>query len=242
MDIDLNNNFWAGISGAMLGAIIGGAITYALQRNAQKHDREIRDQEKKEKQSALAHSLVLKMLRMHSNIVNYRDHIEMHFARAAGKSGAEPWLFVVPLASHPERVLFSVDELTLLLSFKEMDLANELLPLDCVHNATVGAFEKFCEKSEALRGSLEGTPTGKKNEIVTLIPEKDIPRIYPKTVEINDLIEQLRDTCNKDAALYWETLLKLAKAFKTHLGFSVSFALKSELNASMKDELRQAEG
>ena len=229
MSLDFNSNFIAGISGAVLGAVVGGLIAFILQRRAQSEERKLRKETKKERQDAMAYSLTLKMLKMHSNIVNFHDHIETHIARTDTEGAQKrPWMIVPPLASHPEKIHFTIDELAFLLSLKDMDIANDILPLDGVHNALVGAFEKFSEKSDTLRGMMWGKETGKPYELSTEMSDQEYQRFLPKIVELDSLIQQLRASSSKEAHLYWTTLVSLTGLFKDKIGFVMNLELKSD--------------
>lgn len=67
------NEFWAAIAGAVVGALVTGIISYIVQLNAQSVAKKQREQDTKEKSQALGHSLLLKMIRIHSTIyqLNY---------------------------------------------------------------------------------------------------------------------------------------------------------------------------
>ena len=62
--VQLGSEFWA----AILGAVTGGLITAGLQWLSFKNQKQQRDQEKNDRNIAIAHALLFKVLRIHTNL------------------------------------------------------------------------------------------------------------------------------------------------------------------------------
>src|SRR5205823_3103766 len=118
-----STEFWAAMLGAMIGAAAGGFIAFVLQRANLRAAGRQRKQEADERRKALGHSLMFKVLQIHSQLRGLNQRLEQSFAEAKG----EPWQTVLPLANYPDKVHFLGDEMAMLLSLGDNDLFNRLL-------------------------------------------------------------------------------------------------------------------
>lgn len=69
--IDFESNFWA----AVIGAIVGGAISFFLQLVANYNARKERVEAKKEADQSLAYSLIFKALKIVNHLGNIKKHV-----------------------------------------------------------------------------------------------------------------------------------------------------------------------
>jgi len=132
--------FWSAIGGAL----VGGLIAYFVQIKALREGRQIRDEDHERLRRSLGHSLLFKMIRIHSNSGLIYRHFEDSFANARkSRPEAEPWMFVVQIANPPDREKFSSDEMSLLLSLGNDDVSNAVLPMDQIYNSMIELVKVF---------------------------------------------------------------------------------------------------
>ncbi|MCF6198996.1 MAG: hypothetical protein L3J67_06280 [Hyphomicrobiaceae bacterium] len=73
--LGFGNEFWA----AIIGAIVGGLISAGLQWLAYREQKKQREEERKNKDTAIAHSLLFKMIGIHTNLYHFNDYLEKPF-------------------------------------------------------------------------------------------------------------------------------------------------------------------
>ena len=110
--------------------MVGGLISYLLQRQAIAATKAKHDSDRNEVRKALALSLVFKMIRIASDLNNLGNSIleSMERAKKDGVTGM-PFQIVVPTVPLPDRVHFSPDEIAWVLSV-DNNLFNEIGPLE----------------------------------------------------------------------------------------------------------------
>jgi hypothetical protein len=215
----LGNEFWAAIAGAIVGATVGGIISYCLQRQSLGAAVTQRDKDALFHQQTLARSFVVKLSILYSHLGQMDRHMQGIFARIAAQPDPKPeaWQIAVPVAPLPSLVHFSTDELTLLLTLKLDDLFNAAAMMDEIHNNAVALFETFNAKKEALNSLI--TPeafTGMVGHIA--LTQDQVRVVRPKMLEINQLVDAMRG--------------------HTDRGAKESFALLSSVVAGFNDKLR----
>jgi hypothetical protein len=151
--IPRGTEFWA----AILGALIGGSIAYIGQLRTIHEARDFRDEDRRQMQRALAHSLLFKIVRIYSNSYTSYHFVEECFDNAARREmKAEPWQFVLPLANPPDQVHFSSEEMALLLTLKCNEIFNMTVSLDVAHNSLNDTIKIFNTERRALYQRLYG--------------------------------------------------------------------------------------
>jgi hypothetical protein len=213
--------FWAAIIGAIVGAVVGGAISLGLQMMGASAAKKQRDEDHKLTQSALAHAVLFKMIRLLTNLWNFHDHLEASFAQAAKHDPhLEPWQFVVPIANHPKHVEFATAEMALVLSMKDNDLFNELVSLDTVHNSLVDLFVLYADRRRELTDKFSAKMDGMVGE--TMIPSELLAFVRPRMVELNHLLEGMRGQAKNDFDQCERCVTKLQALLKKQLGLNYS--------------------
>ena len=206
----MSGEFWAAILGALVGALAGGGISALLQR--WQHRRE-----KRERDRATAQSLFFKVLRIHSDLEGYRQHVAKCDAEAEGKDLCRGWQSLMPIANGPGRIAFTPEEMALLLSLRDMDLFNRILSLDAVHGSTIDMFELYASRRQALLAMM---PADMRGSIGTIaLTEDDFRRVGPLVVEVQDIDAAIRDRAEKDAQEAEKALRGLNDALRPVLGY-----------------------
>ena len=176
---------------AIAGAVVGGLVAYFLQIRALKESRHQRTEELKRIQEMLGTSILFKAVKILSNAHELHSHLGQALSPSDRlDSPAEPWQVLVPLASLPNEVHFSSEEMSMLLSIGDTDIFNLVFPLDTVHSSMLNSTRTlFRERSLLLEQCqpqvIEGTmATG---EFAT----EELLRLRPRMVAVNELARQL---------------------------------------------------
>lgn len=119
----------------------------------------------------------------------------------------------------------------MLLSLKDDALFNKLVSLDAIHNSSIDAFLTFSKKRAALTEMLPGAQmegfTG-----TTALSRDQMLLLRPKMVEVNGLIEVLREQARRDYLKSAEVLEKLNSTLKTKLGLAYKLEMTAQSDAS----------
>ncbi len=219
----MSNEFWSAIGGA----VVGGLIAFGIQLVALRAAAKQRAEEAAERRKALGHALLFKMLKIHSNLHGFNEHLQETFAKAEKAGfGGEPWQIVRPIANHPATVHFSTDEMAMLLSLKNDDVFNDVLSMDGVHNSTIALFQTFAECRHSLTSLLPAEMEG----IVgtTEITQEQMQFLRPKMAEVNDLIISMRQRCELDTRDAWSVLTRLQAVLKDKVGLKIEIERKPD--------------
>lgn len=116
---------------AITGAIVGGAIAFAINFFNVIDARAQRRAAIRELRASQAHSLIFKLMRISSNI----QQIKIIFDGLDRKSAVNPnlrerWQIYSPISYPPEEIHLSADEVGLMLIFKKSDLFNSIMDQD----------------------------------------------------------------------------------------------------------------
>jgi hypothetical protein len=158
------------------------------------------------------------------------QHLEGSFAQAKG----EPWQIVVPLANYPAKVHFSPDEMAMLLSLGDDDLFNRILSMDQIHNGMIDVFETYGRLRLALTSLMSAEMSGKTG--TSLFTDDEMRFLRPKMVELNEIIDQLKPKCTKDAADAWAVAKDLNELLRRKVGLKFSFTKADDELSGVKPE------
>lgn len=191
--MSLGNEFWA----AMIGAVVGGLIAFAIQMISLHEVRKQRADDQYEKRKALAHSILFKMLRIHTNLLNFHKFLEESFHKAAEKQlSNEPWKIVRPLATLPKHVYFSDDEKSLILSLDDFVVFNSIASMDEIHNNHIELFLTYGNKRSAMTSKMPAKMKGMVG--TTTLSKKDMLMLESTMSTLNELIEVMRPQIETD--------------------------------------------
>lgn len=225
--------FWAAIAGA----VAGGLIAFIVQMIALRAANEQRQADDKRNQQALGYSLLFKMMRIYSNFNNIHRYIEECFEEAAKLGKIEepaPWQILLPLATVPDPVHFSADEMGMLLGQKDSDVFNSVLSMDAIHNNLMGTIKFLNDKRMALTERLAAEQM-EGNVASGVLREDQIAPLRPKIFEVNDLTEKVRARAKADFEESEDVLARLDKGLREKLGLTHRLESKVKRKAAGAD-------
>jgi hypothetical protein len=214
----MGGEFWAAISGAIVGALIAGVISYCLQRQSLNAAEAQRNKDILERKQTLARSFVVRLSTLYSHLSQMDRHMKAVFAFIADHPDPKPeaWQVARPVSPLPSLIYFPTDELTLLLTLKLDNLFNDAAMLDEVHNTAVAIFGEYGKRKEELNSLV--TPVGFTGDVAHLALTPDQVRIArPKMVECSQLAEAMRDQTERGARESWALLTSVSDAFNEKL-------------------------
>lgn len=222
--ITSKTEFWS----AILGAVVGGLIAYMIQVTALREGRKQRDDDHKRLQQSLGNALLIKMIRIHSNLHGIHQHIEGCFAEAARKKiKGEPWQFVLPLANPPDPVHFGSEEMGMLLGLKNDNVLNLILPMDVIHNSLIEVVKALNVKREALTERLKANEAD--GDLLSGNLDNDqIMALRPRMIVVNSLIKGIRDSAKKDLEESDKALNGLWKMLRDNLDITYKLEFKEK--------------
>ena len=229
----ISTEFWS----ALVGALIGGFIALAAQTRERNEARRQREEDHKRGQQALAGSLLFKMRRIHSNYIGVAGYIEECFAEAATKAmHDEPWRFLLPLPSLPKPVNFSSEEMGMLLAQRDDEVFNSMSETDELHNLHV---EALATLQLMRRNLMERIPpenvSGDRGSVV--LPREEYAALRPRMIEVNSLVEQLRNDAHDGISAAGSLLHQLQYLLRKRLDlpYKVGPAPDRSLSAQQQD-------
>lgn len=229
----MSSEFWAAILGAIVGAVIGGVIALIIQLVAIREGRRDRKEEKQGIEKALAHSLIFKAGRINSNNYHLHIHIEKSYASVPKKLHEEPCVFIQSLVSLFDKVYFSTQEMSFVLSLKNNELTNMMMSLSETHNGLIDAFHVYNNMRESFQKDLPAEMNG---NIGTLTFTKEEAKLVrPKMIIMNGLLLQIRERAEKD----FEQSTKASKMLIEELNDKPNLDLKYEYKEKFLTELNE---
>jgi hypothetical protein len=217
--------WWAVASafgGTIIGAALGGAISYWLQRQSLAASKALHDADRREVRKALGYGLFFKMIRLTSDLAQIGMPVDEAVKKAAGEGRTdELWPGVLPILPLPDPIKFSPDEMALVLSL-DNSLFNDMAALDDLHKNTVAIFSLYAERRVALTDTLR-PETMAGNLGSTLLTRAERDRMRPRSVELDMLIHGMLERTRQNGNIAWDCLKRL------HAVLKKEFDLKNEL-------------
>jgi hypothetical protein len=211
---------FSAIGGSMVGAVLGGSVSYFLQRKALKAAKAQRDEDRFEIRKALGFSLFYKMIQISSELNNSAVAISgsIEAGRKAGLT--DLYKVVQPVVPIADKVKFSSEEMALVLSL-DTKLFNAIAALDNLHNSTVALFELYLTRRTSVLEKFGATMAG--NIGTTGLTEAEKNWLAPRTVELNGLAAAMFQQARDGAKRTWKALELL------HAMLERDFGLKQKL-------------
>lgn len=227
----LGSEFWSAIAGA----IVGGAIAFIIQILSLRAAKNEREQERRDRERALAHSILFKLARIQTNLFNLHLHLEESFAAAHPDRHDDAWSFILPIANAPADVHFSPDEMSFVLSLKMADLTDRIMSLDFVHNSLVEVFKEYKILRSELTSSMPAEMRGNVGE--TQFTREAWQIVHPKMVVMNDLLAATRRQAEMDYSESTVALQEFVASANEKMGLGLAFELKPEKQARLTEVL-----
>ena len=190
--------FWSAIAGALVGALTGGFIAYAVQYQALRGGREQRREYFKRSQQVLGNALIVKLIKIYSNLSTLYQYIEYSFKQGEQLgTKAQPWQFVKPIASFPDTVSFTSEELSMLMAMGNDEVFNSVLSMDIAHNVQLDNFKLYKTLRASVVEKLQADGVDE-TAIISELNQDQLKAFKPAMITANDVIEQVRDHVKRD--------------------------------------------
>ncbi|MEP2981189.1 MAG: hypothetical protein ABJO86_17000 [Lentilitoribacter sp.] len=229
--VAISSDAWAAIIGALLGSIVGGVISFSIQKSVMKETKKERAAERLNQKKTLAHVLIVKAIRLQSNL--YQLHLHMEECLALDKS-SRPSLVMKSLANLPDRLYFSDEELALVLSLGDDNVSNTIVLIDHVHNSKLDAFKKMIrlrsELQELLPPAQNFDETGR-SEIK--LDHKQSVQLEPRFIVLDNLIMDVREGLGDDYYEAEQLTSDLVKAINKSLGMKLKLKTNTDLSEKL---------
>lgn len=215
----MDNEFWAAVVGAIVGSVSGGVITWLLSISQDRRQTSERNQ-------ALARSLIFKLIRITSDFHVFQTHAKECAERAEIDKLPIGWQSFRPIANLPDRISFSSEEMSYLLSLKNFELFDKVLSLDVLHSSTIGIFELYKERRLALTDMLAATMDGMVGTAALTDAQKKF--FDPKAAELDLLVSDINKRVKEDAQQSRKALEETNMAISVTLGRPMKLKFKSD--------------
>jgi hypothetical protein len=199
-----------------------------------------RRQDRNEKRRALAYSLFLKTIKIHSDIFKLWEHVrEQRMLAQAHGAPPDVWGFFRPLASVPTSVVFSSDELALLFAAKDDEAFNAVLSMDEVHASDMANMQTYAEKRDALTQLLPGGVMSGPVGSIDLTEEQYL-RFAPFSVQLDMLVADIAASVERHASETEDAVRRLHGVLTNKLGMKIGLTLPKDMLSS--DHAKTADG
>ena len=210
--------FLSALAGAIVGAIIGGLIAYFIQLKALREGRRQRAEDTHHIRKALGNSLIIKMIKIHSDIRIVHQHIEDSYrANEHVDPQREFWEYVLPIVNPLEPVYFSSEELGMLIAMNDDDVFNMVMPLDRVHHGILVTVRVHHKERATLLTKLEAESVDGNMGHAALDPIQ-MAKLRPQMINVNEIVRQMYANTQRGLEDSRVALLKLHKLLEDKIG------------------------
>lgn len=186
------SEFWSAIAGA----VVGGAISYAVQWQALKHDRNLRDKEAADLKEAVALRLLMNLQVMYNNLNSIASHVDRAL-QSAEEKGWEVWNALPPIPNLPRHVELSPEELMMLLQARQAPLFNRVRDIEMVHHALIESLKVYLTVRTELGRKMGAEMDGKIG--TSRLSSDDLIRLGPLIADVSGLAQSIAETARDDA-------------------------------------------
>lgn len=209
---------------AIVGALIGGAIAAGVEYRALRSERAERELTKKETERALARSLLLKLMRIHSNILNIGKYIAHALAKGRQiDASVDPWAIVQPSAFQPNPVTFSAEEMGMLHSLGNDELFNRVISLDESHNLIVGLVPSYNQRRTLLTDQLTVEIADDGRTAITAVDD-NWRKLRSIMLDLNSIINQAEIQSRTQVSEAAWALVDFAKLARERFGLKIELS------------------
>lgn len=230
--VAISSDAWAAIIGALLGSIVGGVISFLIQKHIIRETKKERATERLNQKKTLAQILIVKAIRLQSNL--YQLHLHMEECLALLDESIRPSLVMKSFANLPDRLYFSDEELGLVLSLGDNNVSNTIVLIDHVHNSKLDAFKKMIrlrrELEELLPPAQDFDETGR-SEIK--LDHKQSVKLEPRFIVLDNLIMEVREGLGNDYYEAEQLTSDLVRAINRSLGMKLKLKTNTDLSEKL---------
>lgn len=184
-----------------------------------------RRKDAQERRKALGYSLLLKMMKIQSDVYKLWEHV-LEQRELAKSHGCPPdtWTFFRPLANSPTPVVFTTDELAMLFAAGDDDTFNAVLSMDEVHASVNTVMEVYAEKRDTLSKMLPG---GEMNGLVGSVEmtREEFARFAPFAAQLDMLVADIAASIERHAAQTKDALRQLHAVARAKIGLKIGYTL-----------------
>lgn len=227
--MNFGTEFWS----AICGAVVGGVIALGIQLLTLFAAKKERDEIKEERKTALYHSLVFKISRIHSNLFDLHLHLEESYVQSNIQRTTEPWTFVLPIANFPDCVHFSSDEISLILSLNKPDLTDSLISIDMLHNSSFEIFKNYTVMRNDFQNFIPTEMDG--NVGTSQFTADEFKVVRPRMVIMNQLLSDVREMAQKGYLESRKAIRDVPESLNKLLGLELKIELKREKLARLNE-------
>jgi hypothetical protein len=132
------DGFWS----TLIGAIVGGAMSLLGTYLTLRTENQNRKGERAQVQKALAHSLLVKVAQIASQVQRIHLHLDGSGPLSPTHSSTVTWKYTEAIAN-PDAVSFSIDELGMLMGLQNEEVFNAVMQLDAAHNRLISGVKAY---------------------------------------------------------------------------------------------------
>ncbi|QEN86850.1 hypothetical protein FZC33_11165 [Labrys sp. KNU-23] len=135
-DILTSKEFVSGVGGAVIGAVVGGLISYYLQKSNAKASKIEREAERFLTKQGVANSILFKVMQIHSDIavaVRYMGSTLKRKKENKDDDMRRLWAYLLPRGNLSKSIEFTPEEMGMLIGLGDAPSTNELMNLGIQH-------------------------------------------------------------------------------------------------------------
>lgn len=216
----IGSEFWSAIAGAA----VGGVIAFLLQRSALMEARLERTSSAIETRRALAHSLFFKAICIFRWLFVLKEHVEESTVRVP--SGGSLASVMKPISNLPDRVVFSSDEMAMLLALGQVEVFNKMLSLDSLHNEIIPVWQQYALLRERFSQLSTAEHFDAKQGAAT-ISYKSGSQVDIALFEVTQVANLLAERAHHDAAVAKDAVTSLQSLLARKLGVRIEIEFES---------------
>jgi hypothetical protein len=209
----------AGFIQTLLGAIVGAAAAIYAQKMSIKAAASEKQRATLAEQQSRAFSLLVKIIRIQSNIKPVLDHIDAAVTKQAVEK-AELWQTLLPILNIGDPVHINETEKHTLFELHNDEAFASVVDLDAIHNSLMEILREYRDMRNALMqsmkpsGFLGGAASGE-------FTRQEWLKIAPRVFEVNSIAEALRDRAKQDFTSASRALELVAPLMREKLGMKI---------------------
>lgn len=222
---------------AVLGAVVGGIITAALQALTHKRNAAVLAKSELQRQQAIASRLIFKLIKVQADIVYLLSHLNYCIDRVqSDEDGRNPWEFFIPLTWVPAEIHFDAEEMGLIVSLDDDDVISRTIDVDANHNIIMNSFTMLTSLVSLIRSSMPVVNVEGESVIAELTPEI-FRNLLPKMKDADLLFETLYERLQASVPSSHSALFRTHNLFTRKLRIPIGI---SKLNDGRSDVSRHA--